>query len=230
MVLFSFQIFCDFAGYSSIARGLAYLLGFRLPLNFNAPYTAMSFRDFWTRWHISLSQWFRDYLYIPLGGNRHGVWRTAVNLMLTFVVSGLWHGAARTFLLWGFMHGAALVVERAFNLHRMERRWQRVSWFVVVQITVLLTWVVFRAKSIPQAGGIVSNAMSFRAEAFGDFPWLACAVLLLGPLIVHIGTFARERRLLGPPAWWERPVPAAVMLYACFTAYGVDSAFIYFQF
>jgi D-alanyl-lipoteichoic acid acyltransferase DltB (MBOAT superfamily) len=117
-ILFSFQIFCDFEGYSSIARGLANLLGFRLPLNFNNPYLATSFKNFWQRWHITLSQWLRDYLYLPLGGNRGGRWRTLTNLMIVMLLAGLWHGAAFHFVAWGGIHGAALVVERLLGLER----------------------------------------------------------------------------------------------------------------
>lgn len=111
---YSYQIFADFAGYSAIAIGSAALLGYRLPINFNRPYTARSFSDFWRRWHISLSSFLREYLYIPLGGNRHGPIRTYVNLFVTMALGGLWHGAAISFLLWGVAHGLALCVERAF--------------------------------------------------------------------------------------------------------------------
>ena len=115
------QIYCDFSGYTDIAIGSARLLGIRFPKNFDAPYTAASIQDFWRRWHISLSTWLRDYLYIPLGGSRHGAARTALNLMLTMLLGGLWHGANWTFVAWGGMHGAALAVTRALERAR-ERR------------------------------------------------------------------------------------------------------------
>ena len=121
IVGYSVQIYCDFSAYADIAIGVSLLLGFELPDNFNAPYTAVSVQDFWRRWHMTLSRWLRDYLYIPLGGNRKGRTRTYVNLMLTMVLGGLWHGAGWTFIFWGFLYGAALIVEHA----RVDRRKQR---------------------------------------------------------------------------------------------------------
>jgi D-alanyl-lipoteichoic acid acyltransferase DltB (MBOAT superfamily) len=117
-LLFGCQIFADFAGYSSIARGVAYLLGFRLTLNFNAPYIASSFSNFWRRWHISLSQWMRDYLYLSLGGNRISPLRTYINLLVVMLLAGLWHGAAYTFIFWGLLHATALITERLLGLSR----------------------------------------------------------------------------------------------------------------
>ena len=132
--MFSGQIFADFAGYSNIARGTAYLLGYRLPINFNAPYLAASFKNFWERWHITLSRWLRDYLYVPLGGNRKGSVRTYLNLLLVMVLGGLWHGAAYTYIVWGALHGGALAIERLFGLHQ-DRGWTghaavRAVWFL----------------------------------------------------------------------------------------------------
>ena len=110
--LYSYQIYADFFGYSAIAIGLGLLFGYRLPINFNLPYISTSFSEFWTRWHISLSTWLRTYLYIPLGGNRHGVWRTYLNLMIVMGLGGLWHGAGLGYLMWGLLHGLLLVIER----------------------------------------------------------------------------------------------------------------------
>ena len=115
-ILFSVQIFADFCGYTDIARGIAYWLGYRLPINFNSPYIARSFSDFWRRWHITLSTWLRDYLYVPLGGNRISVPRTYVNLIIVMFLGGLWHGAAWTFVVWGCIHGVALAIERAIGM------------------------------------------------------------------------------------------------------------------
>src|SRR5690606_21808832 len=147
-LMFSGQIFADFAGYSNIARGVAYLLGYRLPINFNAPYLAASFKNFWERWHMTLSRWLRDYLYVSLGGNRKGGVRTYFNLMLVMLLGGLWHGAAYTFIVWGALHGAALALERMLGLHRDKSGLAgipvRLAWFVVVQAVVLMAWIVFR--------------------------------------------------------------------------------------
>src|ERR1043165_6514312 len=119
-LMFACQIFCDFEGYSSIAQGTAYLLGYQLPLNFNNPYISCSFKNFWERWHITLSQWLRDYLYIPLGGNRGARWRTYVNLLVVMILGGLWHGANWTFVCWGTLHGVALAFEKWLGFDRSE--------------------------------------------------------------------------------------------------------------
>ena len=116
--MFSGQIFADFCGYSTVARGLGYLLGYHFPINFNAPYIAATFKSFWERWHITLSRWLRDYLYVPLGGNRISPRRTYVNLLAVMLLGGLWHGAAYTFIAWGAIHGTCLAVERLVGLHR----------------------------------------------------------------------------------------------------------------
>lgn len=147
---YAVQIYCDFSGYTDIAIGLALVLGFKIPVNFNAPYQAPSLTEFWHRWHISLSLWLRDYLYIPLGGNRKGEARTYLNLMVTMVLGGLWHGASIRFLIWGAVHGAGLVLEKMmrklFGLgHKLSRLQKVLSIFVTFQI-VSFAWIFFRAK------------------------------------------------------------------------------------
>jgi len=142
-IAFAIQIYSDFSGYSDIARGIARLLGFHLMVNFRMPYLAVGMRDFWSRWHISLSTWLRDYLYIPLGGNRAGSVRTAINLMITMTLGGLWHGAATPFLLWGIWHGAALCAQRTFG--RSGLRMPRLISFVLTQLVVLYGWLLFRS-------------------------------------------------------------------------------------
>ena len=157
------QIYCDFSAYADIAIGISLLLGFELPANFDAPYTARTIQDFWRRWHITLSSWLRDYLYIPLGGNRKGRGRTYANLVITFLLGGLWHGAGWTFVFWGLMHGTGLAVERA----RMDARHsrglpepgatagaralQRLGVFVFVSVA----WVFFRAESMGNAFAVL---------------------------------------------------------------------------
>lgn len=157
---FAFQIYCDFAGYSLIAIGAARVLGFDIMTNFNRPYFALSITDFWRRWHISLSTWFKDYLYIPLGGSRVGKWRNYLNLMITFVISGLWHGANWTFVFWGFLHGFFLVVEKIFRLNEPGRKKNRLIRQAAVFLFVLITWVFFRSKSI-QESFLIINKMVF---------------------------------------------------------------------
>ena len=232
-LMFSGQIFADFAGYSSIARGLAYLLGYRLPVNFNAPYVAGSLKNFWERWHITLSSWLRDYLYVPLGGNRKGRVRTYVNLMLVMVLGGLWHGAAYTYIIWGAIHGVALAVERALGLqdNRGAGRFTgvRLAWFAVTQAVVLCAWVFFRSDTFANATAFLANILTM------DFPipntMMVVGTLFLLPLVVHHAwVWAEERGSVGPLAPPARAVLAGMMVYSIVTLYAGTSDFIYFQF
>lgn len=169
---FAFQIYCDFSGYSDIARGAALAMGFRLMKNFDAPYHAASLGEFWRRWHISLSTWFRDYVYIPLGGSRGGKLLTYRNLLIVFLLSGLWHGASWAFIVWGALHGVYLIIEIA------SERWRDAIWtrsllqrmaaarpFVGIIITfhvVLVSWVFFRAGSVNEAATVFREALDWR--------------------------------------------------------------------
>ena len=161
---YAVQIYCDFSGYTDIAIGSAWLLGIRFPKNFDAPYKATSVKDFWRRWHISLSSWLRDYLYIPLGGSRKGPARTSANLMITMLLGGLWHGASWTFVVWGGLHGSALAVSRALERAR-ERRgelrpptgWRRAALTVGTFHFVCLAWIFFRADSFRGAARMLSQ-------------------------------------------------------------------------
>jgi alginate O-acetyltransferase complex protein AlgI len=230
-VMFSGQIFADFAGYSTIAQGLGYLLGYRFPENFNAPYLAATFKNFWERWHITLSRWLRDYLYVPLGGNRGSRARTLLNLLLVMLLGGLWHGAAFTFIVWGAIHGLCLVGERVLGLHRpAPRPWAvRAAWFVVVQGAVLVAWVYFRSATVGGATTFVAN-LGTGAWRAPDL-WMVQALLFLSPIVLlHAWTWLDERGrapVLGATA---RAVLAAVMVYAIITLHGGTSEFIYFQF
>jgi len=229
-VMFAGQIFADFAGYSNIARGLAYLLGFRLPINFNAPYIAGSFKNFWERWHITLSRWLRDYLYVPLGGNRGSVRRTYLNLMAVMVLGGLWHGAALTFVAWGFVHGAALAIERAIGGQRLAASaWRKVAWLAVVQVVVLAAWVFFRSDSIGHAISFLANLL--QPAAGPRPPWLLPAAVFMVPIVGwHAWAWFAERRaaLAVPPLW--RVAAAAAMVWTIFAIRGPATSFIYFQF
>ncbi|GJM32206.1 MAG: alginate O-acetyltransferase [Saprospiraceae bacterium] len=150
IICYSFQIYYDFSGYSDMAIGLGRMLGFQFLENFNYPYIARSLRDFWRRWHISLSTWFRDYLYIPLGGNRGSKYRTFLNLGIVFFLCGLWHGASWNFIIWGLLHGAFLILERTIFGKIMDRlpAWLQHSYLLLV---VVISWVFFRAEDLPQA-------------------------------------------------------------------------------
>lgn len=168
---FAFQIYCDFSGYSDIAIGSALIMGFSLMQNFRRPYFSVNIREFWSRWHISLSTWFRDYLYIPLGGNRVVKWRWYYNLFITFVVSGLWHGADWTFLVWGFLHGAYLVlgyitqpvrnsIAKIFKLD-INSNLSKLLNVIVTFHLVVFAWIFFRANGIRDSYTLVKNTFSF---------------------------------------------------------------------
>jgi D-alanyl-lipoteichoic acid acyltransferase DltB (MBOAT superfamily) len=162
---YSVQIYCDFSGYTDMAIGIGMLLGFQFPQNFNSPYAAVSVQDFWRRWHMTLSSWLRDYLYIPLGGNRNGQRRTSVNIMVTMLLGGLWHGAAWTFVAWGGLHGGAQVVEHWFRDRRTARglplvepsRGGRIVRRILVFHFITLAWIFFRADSFGDAAHVIGR-------------------------------------------------------------------------
>ena len=242
MASYAFGLFayCDFSGYSDIARGSARLLGFELMLNFDLPYFASSLRDFWRRWHISLSTWLRDYLYIPLGGNRGGSLRTYRNLMLTMALGGLWHGAAWPFVLWGVFHGAALCVHRALAplLARVapQGRAGRAAWWGLRVATtfqlVAFGFLLFRARSLGQIGELL-GALAGGLEPGLALAWLPTVCALLAPLLLMQAIQAATGEL-EPVARWPAPVRALVyaLLLAGLLLLGDDGgeAFIYFQF
>lgn len=175
-LFFGIQIYCDFASYSLIAKGSAQVMGFKLMDNFHQPYFAQSIGEFWHRWHISLSTWFRDYLYIPLGGNRKGTLRKYINIMIVFLVSGLWHGANWTFVIWGFLHGSFQVIgqaskpfkERVTDIFRIDRSAgsYKLGRILVTYVLVNFAWIFFRAPGLTEAKGIIENMFA----AFN--PWI----------------------------------------------------------
>jgi alginate O-acetyltransferase complex protein AlgI len=162
VLAYSLQIFFDFAGYSNMAIGLGWMTGFDLPKNFDYPYASQSITEFWRRWHMSLSRWFRDYLYIPLGGNRLGPVRTYVNLLIVFLLCGLWHGAAWTFVLWGAYHGLWLVLERIGG-ERLLQSLPRPLRHLYALLVVMVGWTLFRADSLAQAGNLLSKMFWIRS-------------------------------------------------------------------
>jgi alginate O-acetyltransferase complex protein AlgI len=189
IVAYSLQIYCDFSGYSDMAIGVALIIGFDLPENFNMPYVATSITDFWRRWHITLSQWLRDFLYIPLGGNRCGPHRTYVNLMLTMLLGGLWHGAQWTFVIWGGLHGLGLAVhkflqgrhERSGTPDRKPASFARtaVAWAATYGF-VCLGWVFFRSSNVPSAMIMLRKAVGLTP---GGIAWFSLPTLLLVPIV-----------------------------------------------
>ncbi|MDR1735448.1 MAG: MBOAT family protein [Oscillospiraceae bacterium] len=164
-VAFAFQIYCDFSAYSDIARGTARLFGFELMLNFKQPYFSSSITEFWRRWHISLSTWFKDYLYFPLGGNRKGFFRALVNIMVVFTVSGLWHGAALTFVFWGMLNGLLQVLERVTKKFRDALRLPKIFCIAITFALTCFCWIFFRANSTADAFLIVKSIFSMRSGA-----------------------------------------------------------------
>lgn len=170
VLAYAFQIYFDFSGYSDMAIGIGLMMGFRIPENFNFPYISRSITEFWRRWHISLSRWMKDYLYIPLGGNRKGVNRTYINLTIVFLISGLWHGAAWTFVFWGAFHGLFLVLERLFLLKVYKRLGSFIP-MILCFIIVLIGWVLFRANSLEIAGNILVQMFSWQTSTV-TFPTL----------------------------------------------------------
>ncbi len=236
---FSGQIFCDFAGYSTIAVGASLCLGFALPDNFRMPYAAIGFSDFWRRWHISLSTWLRDYLYIPLGGNRGSELRTYVNLMLTMLLGGLWHGANWTFVVWGGLHGLYLAAERWIRAQTgvvgdPVSGWSRLSLALVTYFLVNITWVFFRAHDFGAAARMLAGMFGLSGEAPAVLPtiyMIKAAVIVAG--IVTVQWLMRKRELedvVARTPWWLTGLVCAVMLFAVIIAQGSGEAFIYFQF
>jgi alginate O-acetyltransferase complex protein AlgI len=236
-IAFGGQIFADFAGYSGIAIGVAMMMGLRFPENFRAPYISAGLSEFWTRWHITLSSWLRDYLYIPLGGNRRGNLRTHVNLALTMLLGGLWHGASWTFVAWGGLHGLGLSIERWLrgDSSRQRRRGgflRTAAAMVVVYVFVHVTWVFFRAQSFDVAWRMLTRMfVAPFTGASGGAPGDVRHLVLLAPIaLLHIATLVRERcgRDVG---WLGRAVAAGLMLAALFVVRrGTVRDFVYFQF
>ena len=234
---FSGQIFCDFAGYSTAAIGAALCLGFAMPDNFRFPYAAVGFSDFWRRWHITLSSWLRDYLYIPLGGNRHGARRMYIALMSTMLLGGLWHGANWTFVAWGGLHGLYLAVERALRARFASYRPSPLVFVLLGLLTYTLvnvTWVFFRAKTFGKAWSVLRGMVGQNAAArpiLATFSLLTAAAIVGALLLTH--WLMRARTLESVIA--RAPAAAvcvvwALMAFAIVIAQGSGSAFIYFQF
>ena len=238
---FAFQIYCDFCGYSLIARGAAAVLGFRLMDNFRRPYLASSLKEFWRRWHISLSTWFMDYVYIPLGGNRCGALRHAYNLFVTFLLSGIWHGANWTFVAWGAMHGALLAATALWRRGTSAARPSgtglvaRLAGWPVTFAAVLFAWIFFRASDMTAAFGIIRKIFTEPGPFFpGDgFPNQALAILCIGLLMLRElkAEFFPRFRLLTSDRFFVSAVSAAALaVFILLTAVWHGGEFIYFQF
>jgi len=229
-VAFGWQIYFDFAGYTDMARGIAVLMGFRMMLNFNNPYAATGLGDFWDRWHISLSTWFKDYLYFPLGGSRHGKLRTYINMFVTMIVSGIWHGAAWTFVVWAGLHALGRCLTRELEQTEVyQERVPRLAKQLAVFTFVSFTWIFFRAQSLTDAGLIISRIFT-TGWADPRFP-VVMAVLVLAVWVYQLIYTSRSSL-----RWWIDVEPvrvglAALMItYLAIVAQPSTKQFIYFQF
>ena len=233
---FAWQIYGDFSGYSDLARGSAQLLGFHFMVNFRQPYLAVSLQDFWRRWHISLSTWLRDYLYIPLGGSRLGEVKTYRNLLVTMLLGGLWHGANWTFVAWGGLHGSVLSIERFIfghrKTHREPRFWGKLARQIVTFNIVCLSWIFFRAERLSGAFAMIRSLGHFQWSPDYAAAWLFLALLAGTGLIMDLAleysgdeyVFQSKSHLLRFGA-----ALAAMISLILFSASG-SHAFIYFQF
>ena len=236
---FTFQIYCDFAGYSLIAIGSSKMMGFTLMENFHRPYFAKSIKEFWRRWHISLSTWFKDYLYIPLGGNRVGHYRHLWNLFVTFLVSGIWHGANLTFVLWGSLHGLYQIVgiekNRLLPKINVSKRLHAVFNCLVTFVLVMFAWIFFRANDLHSAFSIIAKIFTDRGPLFtGEgIPSLLLGFMCIGILMLKEikDEMSIKVHALNAENYWVRIISISLFIaFIILTASFNGGAFIYFQF
>jgi alginate O-acetyltransferase complex protein AlgI len=229
VVAYAGQIYYDFSGYSDMAIGLAKMLGYRFPNNFKHPYLATSMAEFWHRWHMTLSRWLRDYLYVPLGGNRHGEAATYRNLMITMTLGGLWHGAAWTFVLWGVWHGSALCVERWLHKHPQMAMPKIVGWLMTM-VVVAIGWILFRSGDLQTVQTILVRITTM-AQGIDWYPPLAIGAI--GCLVAeHLAWRTRLRAAMRLPyAAWYSPILTGIMIWSL-VVYAPRGfrPFVYFQF
>ncbi|MGH2915958.1 MAG: MBOAT family O-acyltransferase [Solirubrobacteraceae bacterium] len=238
---YTVQIYFDFSGYSDMAIGMARMFGFRFPENFDRPYSSVSLTDFWRRWHITLSRWFKDYVYIPLGGNRGTLSRTSFNLLFVFLLTGMWHGAAWSFILWGVYNGVVLVIERVSGIARWPDERLMVARRAVTLLLVVLGWVLFRAHTLGDAGRVYAAMVPAHFGALTPAvhaaltrePALALIVGLLSCLLPRafvLGRVVEDGRWAGIPLLARAAVLAFVPLATISVAAGSFSPFLYFRF
>jgi D-alanyl-lipoteichoic acid acyltransferase DltB (MBOAT superfamily) len=226
---YTFQLYFDFSGYTDMALGLALLFGIVLPQNFDSPYRAVSIQDFWRRWHITLSLFLRDYLYVPFGGNRHGLPRQVLALFATMTLGGLWHGAGWTFVAWGALHGVALGMHLVWRTAGLSMP-DAVGWILTFTF-VALAWVLFRAPSFSAATAIYAGLAGFGAPGTGQASLAFWQLLAVAAALATIGPTAWKLSREMPPLRWAAAA-VALMLIAVLLKVGDDSNadFIYAQF
>ena len=239
MLSYTLQIYYDFSGYSDMAIGLGRMFGFRFAENFNYPYVSASVQEFWRRWHISLSTWFKEYVYIPLGGNRKGKGRTLLNLFIVFLLTGIWHGANFTFIAWGLFYAVLLILERLFLGDLLKRNPLKWINHIYTLFAVMVAWVLFRSDTIFQAGSILKGLFDFSGNQFGILSFLSMklilfliiGILLCGPVQMKFaGWYKRARRKA-----WVRNADFAIQMILLVLSIlslvgGTYNPFIYFQF
>jgi alginate O-acetyltransferase complex protein AlgI len=230
---FSWQIYGDFSGYSDIARGISKLLGIELMLNFRMPYFATSFSDFWKRWHISLSSWLRDYLYIPLGGNKKGAKRTQINLMITMLLGGLWHGASLNFVIWGFIHGFYLILQRV-TPSLLTRSLNRYIKSIFIYFLVCITWIFFRSTNFESTISIFESLMRFNLVGMDNLPtvWKDLFIILIPTLIIQVYKEKEQDMnfVFKKPLVLQVLLYSTIFLFLCLYSSVSQYEFIYFQF
>lgn len=237
---YALQIYCDFSGYTDIAIGVALLLGYQLAVNFNSPYKSSDITEFWRRWHISLSPWLRDYVYISLGGNRKGTVRTYINLMLTMLVGGLWHGAHLRFIVWGALHGAGLAIHKLwikmFGTISNSLLYRALAWFLTFHF-VCFAWMFFRAESIHQVMVMLEKILFyFTPQIFLQFleSYTMVVVLMLSAFAIHLIPFRWKETLrdsfISLPVWEKAVISIAATVFIYQFKTSEVHAFIYFQF
>lgn len=244
MLFYTFEIYFDFSGYSDMAIGVSNMLGIELPMNFDSPYKAVSIRDFWKRWHISLTQFFTKYLYFPLGGSRKGKFRTYLNIMIIFLVSGLWHGASNTFVIWGILNGAICVFDRIFE--KFENKLPKIlRWILTFSVTNIL-WLLFRAEFVSQWFGMLKNIVVFksfylRPEFLNNFvlpelslidtEWIgivAMILMILAAFLICIIPENNYKRKFNPTI--KSMILAVLALVWSIISLSGESAFVYLNF
>ncbi len=227
---YTLQIYFDFSGYSDMAIGLGRMFGFAFPMNFNAPYRAVSVRDFWRRWHMTLSRFLRDYLYIPLGGNRGSAARQIVNVVATMLLGGLWHGANWTFVVWGGLHGAALAVNHLWE--KAGIRLPRAAAWLLTLVFVMAGWVLFRSASFGEAWGILAGMVGANGGGRIVLDQTSVLAMSAGFLIATLGPASQDiaLRWARPPEWLAIPAGATLAYLLLLIGGRLPNVFIYFQF
>jgi alginate O-acetyltransferase complex protein AlgI len=242
MIMFAYQIYCDFSGYSDIARGLGKWMGYEFPVNFDHPYIASSFREFWQRWHISLSTWFRDYVYIPLGGSRKGPYHSYAAMWATMLISGLWHGAAWHFIAWAALHSFYLSMERVTRWPEKMKKLPLGKHLTTLTVFLLavIAWVFFRAENFGQGITILKTMFSFN-QFNGELIYklidnknraISVLLIIMGRQLFYHFNLNEAKLADATPSW--RPLletlVLAVMIFTCVYMRGPGNTFIYFQF